>query len=148
MRTPILRSPACGCGAPILEVEKLIWGDRLSEIDLNVRKGEVLGLGGLDGQGQRELLLALFGVLRGVDATIRIDGAEKQIDSPRTAKSRAVGMALIPEDRKTEGLILPLTVSDNISLAAISRFARTGFIDARAEAEAVDRRLPTAFDPR
>jgi ribose transport system ATP-binding protein len=125
--------------APILEVENLNWGSRLAGIDLAVRKGEIVGLGGLDGQGQRELLLALFGVLRGVDARIKVQGKLKQINSPRDAKSRSVRMALIPEDRKTEGLVLPLSVRDNISLAAVNHFARSGFIRTRAENEAVER---------
>jgi ribose transport system ATP-binding protein len=124
--------------AAILEVENLNWGTRLAGINLHVRKGEIVGLGGLDGQGQRELLLALFGVLRGVDARIRIDGKPKRINSPRDAKRRSVGMALIPEDRQTEGLVLPLSVRDNVSLAAVNRFARSGFISARAETEAVE----------
>jgi ribose transport system ATP-binding protein len=125
-------------GAALLEVENLNWGTRLAGIDLHVRKGEIVGLGGLDGQGQRELLLALFGVLRGVDARIRIDGNLKRIDSPSDAKRRSVGMALIPEDRQTEGLVLPLSVRDNVSLAAVNRFARRGFISAGAETKAVE----------
>jgi ribose transport system ATP-binding protein len=124
--------------APILEIENLNWGTRLAGIDLQVRKGEIVGLGGLEGQGQRELLLALFGVLRGVDARIKVDGKPKQINSPRDAKRRSVGLALIPEDRQTEGLVLPLSVRDNISLAAIDRFAPGGFIRTRAETEAVE----------
>ena len=128
---------------PLLEVEDLSWGGRLSGIDLKVRKGEIVGIGGLDGQGQRELLLALFGVLRGTRARIRIDGVPRRIDSPRDAKSRPVGMALIPEDRKTEGLVLPLSVRDNISLASIGRFTRAGFISARAERQAIDEAFRT-----
>jgi ribose transport system ATP-binding protein len=129
--------------APILEVVNLNWGARLAGIDLTVRKGEIVGLGGLDGQGQRELLLALFGVLRGVEARIKVHGRPKQINSPRDAKRRSVGMALIPEDRKSEGLVLPLSVRYNISLAAINRFARGGFIRTRAETEAVKGALRT-----
>jgi ribose transport system ATP-binding protein len=123
---------------PILAVENLSWGNRLSGINLNVGKGEIVGIGGLDGQGQRELLLALFGVLRGVEARIKIDGVPKRVNSPRDAKRRSVGMALIPEDRKTEGLVLPLTVRENISLASINRFARAGFISRRAEGRAIE----------
>ena len=93
----------------VLAVKNLNWGTRLAGIDLLVGKGEIVGRGGLDGQGQRELLLALFGVLRGVDARIKIHGKPKRINSPRDAKT--VGIALILEDRKTEGLVLPLSVS-------------------------------------
>jgi ribose transport system ATP-binding protein len=121
---------------PVLAVKNLTWGTRLAGINLLVGKGEIVGLGGLDGQGQRELLLALFGVLRGVDARIKIQGKPKRINSPRDAKT--VGIALIPEDRKTEGLVLPLSVRENISLASINRFARGGFISTRAETEAVE----------
>jgi ribose transport system ATP-binding protein len=132
------KAGAAATDPPILEVENLSWGSRLAGIDLNVRKGEIVGVGGLDGQGQRELLLALFGVLRGVEARIKIDGVPRRINSPRQAKNRSVGMALIPEDRKTDGLVLPLTVRDNISLASLNRFARSGFISTRAEMRAVE----------
>ena len=58
----------------VLEVEQLGWGEQLHDISLSVGRGEIVGLGGLDGQGQRELLLALFGVLRGVGGRVAIDG--------------------------------------------------------------------------
>jgi ribose transport system ATP-binding protein len=124
--------------SPILAVKNLTWGTRLAGINLLVGKGEIVGLGGLDGQGQRELLLALFGVLRGVDAEIKVHGKPTRINSPRDAKRRSVGVALIPEDRKTEGLVLPLSVRENISLASIGRFAHGGLISTRAETEAVE----------
>ena len=101
--------------------------------------GEVVGLGGLDGQGQRELLLALFGVLRGVSGEILIDGKPVAHRRARARRSRkAIGMALIPEDRKTEGLMLPMSVRDNLSFAALDRLSRGGVIDRAAESEAVD----------
>jgi ribose transport system ATP-binding protein len=99
----------------------------------------VVGLGGLDGQGQRELLLALFGVLRGCAGEVRIDGEPVAISSPVRAKSAAVGMALIPEDRKTEGLMLPMTVGDHLSVAALDRLSRRGVVDRAAERAANDR---------
>jgi ribose transport system ATP-binding protein len=123
---------------PIIEVRHLSWAPRLSDISLTARAGEVVGLGGLDGQGQRELLLALFGVLRGTTGEILIDGKPRQITSPRAAKSADVGMALIPEDRKTEGLMLPMSVRDNLSLAALSAFSSVGIIDQAAERTAVE----------
>jgi ribose transport system ATP-binding protein len=125
--------------APVVECRGLSWTDRLRDISLAVRPGEVVGLGGLDGQGQRELLLALFGVLRGCAGEVLIDGKPVAIASPVRAKSAAVGMALIPEDRKTEGLMLPMTVGDNLTFAALDRLSRRGVVDRAAERAASDR---------
>jgi len=124
---------------PRLELRGLSWTDRLRDISLKLHPGEVVGLGGLDGQGQRELLLALFGVLRGMQGELLIDGRATRLRGPDAAKRPAVGMALIPEDRKTEGLMLPMTVGENLSFAALSRLSRWGVVDRRAEAEAIGR---------
>src|SRR6478752_5956414 len=134
-RAPSVASDA----APRLDVRNLSWSDRLTDVSLHVHAGEVIGLGGLDGQGQRELLLALFGVLHGTTGEVLIDGRHVVITGPHAAKRRKIGMALIPEDRKTEGLMLPMSVRDNLSFAAIGRLSRFGVVDARAEREAVDR---------
>ncbi len=124
--------------APVLEVKDLSWSPRLANVSLTAHAGEVVGLGGLDGQGQRELLLALFGVLRGTSGQILIDGKPAAINSPRAAKAKSIGMALIPEDRKTEGLMLPMSVRDNLSFAALSQLSRGGIIDQAAERQAID----------
>jgi len=129
---------APSAGPPLLEVHHLSWAQKLRDVSLSVRAGEVVGLGGLDGQGQRELLLALFGVLRGVSGEIRIDGKPANVTDPTLAKGPAIGMALIPEDRKTEGLMLPMSVRDNLSFAALGRLSRFGVIDRAAERAAVD----------
>src|SRR3954471_18883039 len=123
---------------PVLDVRNLCWAPRLNDISFGVRAGEVVGLGGLDGQGQRELLLALFGVLRGISGQVLIDGQPVRIASPRAAKGKGIGMALIPEDRKTEGLMLQMSVRDNLSFATLSELAHGGVIDRDAEREAVD----------
>ena len=124
--------------APALETRGLSWTDRLRDISLSVRAGEIVGLGGLDGQGQRELLLALFGVLRGCGGEVRVDGAALRIKSPTHAKSKSIAMALIPEDRKTEGLMLPMTVRENLTFASLDRISRRGFIDRRIENRLID----------
>ena len=123
---------------PILEARNLSWTQRLRDISLTVRAGEVVGLGGLDGQGQRELLLALFGVLKGVSGELLIDGKPTPIASPEAAKCKQIGMALIPEDRKTEGLMLPMAVRDNLSFAALDRLSNAGIIDRPAERKAIE----------
>ncbi|MGE0005844.1 MAG: sugar ABC transporter ATP-binding protein [Parvibaculaceae bacterium] len=135
---PPKSAPRKGAGAPAIEVKRLGWTDKLKDISFSVSAGEVLGLGGLDGQGQRELLLALFGVLRGTSGEILIDGRPARVASPRAAKSRRSGMALIPEDRKTEGLMLPMSVRDNLSMAALGRLSRLGVVDRRKETGAID----------
>lgn len=120
--------------SPILEVDALSWEPTLHQISLRVGKGEIVGLGGLDGQGQGELLFALFGVLRGVHGRIRINGRDTKIMSPSSATSKANRMALIPEDRKTEGLILPMSVADNSILSVIDRLLNHfGLVDFRKE---------------
>ncbi len=124
---------------PRLEVRGLSWEGRLNDISFRVRPGEVVGLGGLDGQGQRELLLALFGVLRGMTGEVWIDGTPVAVGGPRDAKGRGIEMALIPEDRKAEGLMLPMSVRDNLSFVALDTLSHWGIVDAAAEREAVDR---------
>jgi ribose transport system ATP-binding protein len=124
--------------AKVLEVDHLSWGEQLHDLSLSVGRGEIVGLGGLDGQGQREFLLALFGVLRGVGGTIRIDDRPVRITSPRKAKSTGYDMALIPEDRKSEGLMLPMSVRDNISMASVSQLTRGIVVDRAREKTRVD----------
>jgi ribose transport system ATP-binding protein len=122
---------------PVLEVDRLSWGGRLDHVSLSIGAGEIVGLGGLDGQGQKEVLLALFGVLRSVEGAVRIAGRPVRIHSPEGAKSRASRIALVPEDRKTEGLMLPMSIAENLSLASLKSFTAGPFIDSRREAEAV-----------
>jgi ribose transport system ATP-binding protein len=132
-------APADPVAPPRLEVRGLGWEGRLNDISFRVHPGEVVGLGGLDGQGQRELLLALFGVLRGTTGEVSIDGTPVVVGGPRDAKGRGIEMALIPEDRKAEGLMLPMSVRDNLSFAALDTLSHWGIVDKAAEREAVDR---------
>ncbi|WOS66261.1 sugar ABC transporter ATP-binding protein [Sinorhizobium fredii] len=127
--------------APVLECRSLGWSDRLRDISLSVGEGEVVGLGGLEGQGQRLLLLALFGVLRGMTGSVLIDGAPVAISDPAAARKPPHCMALIPEDRKTEGLMLPMTVRENLSFAALDRVSRGGVIDRAKEEQLIDEML-------
>ena len=124
--------------APALKVENLSWENRLTDISLEIGAGEIVGLGGLDGQGQKTLLLALFGVLRGVSGTITVDGRAERIGSPAAAKSRRIGIALVPEDRKTEGLMLPMSVADNLTIASLDALSFGPFIDSVRESEAIE----------
>lgn len=123
--------------APYLSIDNLRWERALKGVSLNVGRGEIVGLGGLDGQGQKELLLALFGVLRGVDGTITIDGKPASLNSPADAKSTGKRIALVPEDRKTEGLMLPMSIGDNLIAASYKHLSNGPFLDSTRESEAV-----------
>ena len=121
-----------------LEVSQFSWDDRLQEINLKVGKGEIVGLGGLDGQGQKELLLGMFGVLKKAKGSIRINGERVTIKSPLDAKRAGINMALIPEDRKTEGLLLPMSIEDNLALASLQRLSNGPFVNRAALQVAID----------
>ncbi|NND92636.1 MAG: sugar ABC transporter ATP-binding protein [Granulosicoccus sp.] len=125
-------------GATALQVQNYHWENRLRDINLTVGKGEIVGLGGLDGQGQKELLLGLFGVLKKTRGTVRINGQAVRITSPQRAIRAGIDMALIPEDRKTEGLLLPMSISDNLALASLQNLSKGIFIDRQALSSAIE----------
>ena len=122
---------------PALAVRNLNWENSLADISLSVGAGEIVGLGGLDGQGQKMLLLSLFGVLRGVDGRIEVNGRPVRMGSPADAKSRDIRIALVPEDRKTEGLMLAMSIAENLTLASLGDFASGPFIDRSKETAAI-----------
>jgi ribose transport system ATP-binding protein len=124
--------------AAALKVDRLGWESSLEGISLEIGAGEIVGLGGLDGQGQKTLLLALFGVLRGVTGAITVNGRSVRPGSPAQAKAGEIRIALVPEDRKTEGLMLPMSVSDNLTIASLGTLSLGPFVDAVKEADAVE----------
>ena len=89
---------AAAARRPSSRSRNLAWEDRLKGVDLSVGKGEIVGLGGLDGQGQKELLLALFGVLRGVTGEVTVGASAGIPSSPAAAKSAATAS---PSCRRT-----------------------------------------------
>lgn len=105
---------------PVLEVRDLTWEPEISNVSLSVRPGEIIGVAGLDGQGQQHLLQAIFGLLKGVKGDVLVDGKPAPSD-PHRAKQGWPGLALVPEDRKTEGLILSLSIRENLRLASLDR---------------------------
>jgi ribose transport system ATP-binding protein len=121
---------------PRLSVRGLSWREELFGVDIDVRPGEIVGVGGLDGQGQQLLLLALFGMLIGIEGEIHVEGRKLGAMTPHRSKARWPGIALAPEDRKTEGLILELSIAENMRLAALDR-GRWGMVS--SDAAAADR---------
>ena len=126
LRAEEISLPGEGVGRPFL-VEK---------VSLSLRRGEVLGIFGLVGAGRTELLETLFG-LHPERATgrITVNGQPANFTSPREAI--AAGLALAPEDRKRDGLVLPMSVAANASLASLERTLRAGFVSEAREVEHV-----------
>jgi energy-coupling factor transporter ATP-binding protein EcfA2 len=112
-------------GAELLRVEGLTSGP-VRDISFNVHRGEVVGLYGLVGSGRTEIAETLFGIRPLESGTIHWDGVARTIRSPRDAI--ALGIGLVPEDRKHQGLVLGLGGSDNLALPNLGRVSRLGVI--------------------
>jgi len=122
-------------GAPVLEVEGLsAAGGRVRDISFTLRAGEVLGLAGLVGAGRSEVARALFGLDPTARGRVRVRGREATIRSPREAM--ALGLGLVPEDRKGQGLVLGMANRENGSLPSLPRFASRGVVDRARESAA------------
>jgi rhamnose transport system ATP-binding protein len=119
-------------GEPVLEVRDLVSPPVVRGVSLTVRAGEIVGLAGLIGSGRSEVAQSVFGITPAVSGEIRVDGRPVRIGSAAQAKLR--GIAYVPEDRGTQGIIRAMTLRHNVSLAVLRRIARRGFID-RAEEE-------------
>ena len=119
----------------------------LHGVDLSVRAGEILGIAGVGGNGQSELAECVLGLREPTAGAIRISGADVAHDDP--ARTRARGVAYVPEDRRAEGLVLAFTVADNFILGKQDRppFSRHGMLDGAAIA-AGGERLAREFDLR
>jgi ribose transport system ATP-binding protein len=102
---------------------------RLRDISFDLHRGEVLGVAGLVGSGRTELLRALSGADRLTSGTVKVDGKPLALSSPRAAISAGIG--LLPEERKREGIIPGRSVTSNMALPSMRRFARGGIIHHR-----------------
>jgi ribose transport system ATP-binding protein len=116
----------------LLEVDQLTDGARLAPISFHVKRGEVVGITGLLGAGQNELAECIFGTRNVQGGTTKVAGRQVPPNSPRRAIAR--GLGLIPEDRKTQGLVLDMSAMKNITLASIHKFTRLSVLRGRAEA--------------
>ena len=123
--------------APVLQAEGLGTAGKLRDAGFTLRAGEILGVAGLQGMGQQELFLACFGVAPLITGSLAVDGRKVVLASPRDAIRDGIGISLVPEERKTEGLFLKMSGRFNVSLPVIRRFARLGVIDDAAEIRAV-----------
>jgi ribose transport system ATP-binding protein len=121
----------------VMEVRNLGGDLRLRELNFKLRRGEILGVGGLTGQGQAELFRGLFGIQR-VQGDILLAGKPVQISSPQAALKEGIQLALVPEDRATQGLVLPMSVAENLSMAVLPQLQRWGLVRQRRELAVVE----------
>ena len=118
-------------GAPVLEARDIVRHPMTKSVSLTVRAGEIVGLAGLVGSGRSELAQTLFGITPAESGEIRLMGEGVTIRSAEGARSK--GIAYVPEDRGVQGLVRPMSVLHNFSLAALGALSRAGFIDRGAE---------------
>ncbi|MFQ5640891.1 MAG: sugar ABC transporter ATP-binding protein [bacterium] len=118
----------------LLRVESLSIRGKLRNISFALRKGEVLGVAGLLGSGRTDLARALFGLERLVSGKVFVHGQQQKITSPKQAIN--LGLAFLTEDRKSQGLILNLSVKDNILLPSIRKWSKFGVVNKKQEARA------------
>jgi ribose transport system ATP-binding protein len=109
-------------GEVVLDVRELTAGTKLSGVSITVRAGEIVGVAGLEGQGQRELFYALAGELRPHGGTVTVAG-----------KPGTVDFSLVPEERKSEALFLQMRSDFNLTLPLTSRFSRASVVSRRRE---------------
>jgi rhamnose transport system ATP-binding protein len=118
-------------GEPLLNVERLTREGVFTDISLAVRAGEIVALAGLVGSGRSEVARAIFGIDRYDAGTVTVRGHRLRRGSPTEAM--AAGVGFVPEDRREQGLVMEMSVQQNVALASLARLRRVGLIRAAAE---------------
>ena len=123
---------------PLITVQNLALNKKVRDVTFTVYKNEIFGITGLLGSGRTEILLSLFGVMKPKSGKIVYhNGKSESLDNP--VKAVNSGIALLPEDRKTLGLVLDLTVRENITLSSLKRVTEMGIINNKKEINFVER---------
>ncbi len=123
----IFHKEAVQIGDVVMEVRGLSRAGVVEDVSFDLYRGEILGVAGLVGAGRTEMARLLFGADPKTAGEIRIDGQPVRIHSPEEAMRAGIG--LVPEDRGTQGLVLLLSVRNNIIMPTLPRFARYGWVD-------------------
>jgi ribose transport system ATP-binding protein len=124
-------------GPEVLRVENLCTKGGLKDITFSLHKGEVLGVAGLLGAGRTELARAIFGLDHISSGSIYVNGVAQKMSSPRSAIKS--GLGFLTEDRKSQGLVLPLSVERNLCLSSVDKFSNWGVMNAKEERAAARR---------
>ncbi|CAL9318603.1 sugar ABC transporter ATP-binding protein [Streptomyces rochei] len=128
------RPAAPPAGEPVLSVKGLSRQGEFHPLDLEVRPGEIVGLAGLVGSGRSEILETVYGARRASTGQVLVEGRPLRPGSVRAAVRAGLGLA--PEERKAQALLMLESVTRNVSVSAMSRFSRGGWLDRGAEREA------------
>jgi rhamnose transport system ATP-binding protein len=129
-------------GPPLLKIERLHRETVFSDVSFEVHQGEIVGLAGLVGAGRTEVARAIFGIDKLDGGAVTLAGKRVHFDSPRAAVR--AGLAYVPEDRQAQGLVLPLPISQNITLPLLREMARVSVLQPareRSVAEEYTKRL-------
>ncbi len=118
-------------GEIVLQVERLTREGVFVDVSFDVRAGEIVALAGLVGAGRSEVAAAIFGIDRYDAGTVRLGGRKLRRGSPTAAM--AAGIGLVPEDRHQQGLVMEMSIAQNVALASLGRLGHAGFIRAAAE---------------
>lgn len=124
-------------GEVALEVRGLSRRGEFEDVNLQVRRGEIVGLAGLVGAGRTELAQAIFGIRPPEAGEVLVDGEPFKANSPQAAMDR--GIFYVPEERQSQGLILPFPIKQNMSLGILGRISRLGFVSRGKEDEEAER---------
>jgi ABC-type sugar transport system ATPase subunit len=119
----------------VLSVRGLARAGAFEDVSFDVHAGEILGLAGLVGSGRSEVVRAIFGADRLDEGTVMLDGRTLTIRGPRDAVR--AGIAMLPESRKDQGLLMRRSIRENVSLPHLARLSRGSFVDQRHERRAV-----------
>jgi ribose transport system ATP-binding protein len=128
-------------GAPLLRVDGLGRGDAVRDVSFEVREGEILGISGLIGAGRTELMRLIYGADAADRGTVSVGRPLRPVHIRSPADAVRHGIALITEDRKGEGLLLPHSIAANVSLGNTARVASWGLVDARREQALAQRQM-------
>jgi len=126
-------------GEPVLQVEKLSAGKRVKDVSLDVRRGEIVAIVGLVGAGKTELSRVLFGADAADSGRVLVAGKAANLNSPAAAVRS--GIALVPEERRKEGILVRESVLHNLSVPLLKTISRLGFLSGKSERAYADRQI-------
>ncbi|MEZ0327002.1 MAG: sugar ABC transporter ATP-binding protein [Fimbriimonas sp.] len=126
-----------GDGDVALEVRGLTVPGRVKSVSFQISSGEIVGLAGLVGAGRTDVARAIFGIAKPSSGTLLVSGKEVRINNPRQAMK--LGLALVPEDRQHEGLLMPMSITRNATLAILRQLATAGWVRDRAANDLTER---------